>query len=137
MKRLLAMILACLLLALAGCAEKPSGKSVMEQIEESPAAKLLRQDGTEILVDSEIALLRGFSALRLHVAPLEPADKEADWLYRIVFNPAKHVREAPEITVSFHKDYVQVGREYYVPDEDVTMDSILEWAAGKCDYFFK
>ena len=42
-----------------------------------------------------------------------------------------------EIIVSFHKDYVQINEEYYLPVDGVSYDSILEWAEGKFDFFLK
>ena len=92
---------------------------------------------SSIYVDSEIASLRSFADLNIQESPLEPADSEDDWLYRIVFNPSEKVTGSDEITVSFHKDYVQIDNEYYLPSDGVSYDSILEWAEGKFGYFLK
>ena len=40
-----------------------------------------------------------------------------------------------EIIVSFHKDYVQIGSEYYLPQDGVLYESILEWAKSKFSFF--
>ena len=42
---------------------------------------------------------------------------------------------AEEIVVSFHKDYLQIGPEFYLPEKGVLYESILEWAEGKFAYF--
>ena len=105
-------------------------------IRESAAAKLELPDGASVFVDSEIALLRGFADLRLREVPLEPGDREEDWRYRITFNPSERVKGAEEIVVSFHDSYVQIGSEYWLPEEGVPYESILEWAALKFDYCF-
>ena len=109
-------------------------KSVFEKIKESPAAKMELPDGSAFYVDGEIALLRSFADLTLVESPLEPADTEEEWLYRITFNPAERVKGADEIIVSFHKDYVQIDAEYYLPESGVSYNSILAWARGKYDY---
>lgn len=96
---------------------------------------MLLPDGSETLVDSETASLSSFADLRLVASPLEPADREEDWLYRIVFDPSEKVKGAEEIAVSFHKDYVQIGREFYLPEEGVSYENILDWAEGKFAYF--
>ncbi len=128
------ILLVFLFAALCGCAG-PSEKSTSDLIRESPAAKLLLPDGSETFVDSEIASLRSFADLQIKATPLEPADREEDWLYRIVFNPSEKKIGAEEIVVSFHEDYVQIGQEFYLPEEGVSCESILEWAEGKFAYF--
>lgn len=112
-------------------------KTVFDLINESPAAELILPDGSPVYVDSEISSLRSLTELCLQPSPLEPADKEGDWLYRIVFNPASHVKGTDEIVVSFHQDYVQINDEFYLPENGVQYERILEWAAGKFDYFYK
>ena len=91
-------------------------KSVFDKIEESPAVKMELPDGSSFYVDSEISLLRTFADLRLVESPLEPADTEEEWLYRIIYNPDERVKGTDEIIVSFHKDYVQINSEYYLPE---------------------
>ena len=98
-----------------GCAG-PDRKSTFDLIRESPAAKMLLPDGSETIVDGEIDSLRSFADLRIEASPLEPADREEDWLYRIVYNPTEKVTGAKEIVVSFHKDYLQIGPEFYLPE---------------------
>lgn len=128
------ILLIFLIAVLYGCTG-PSEKNRSDLIRESPAAKLLLPDGAEIIVDSEIASLRSFADLRIEASPLEPADREEDWLYRIIFNPSEKAVGAEEIVVSFHKDYVQIGQEFYLPEEGVSYESILEWAEGEFAYF--
>ncbi len=94
-------------------------------------------DGSGTYVASEIALLRSFADLEIQPSPLEPADNEGDWLYRIIFNPSEKVTGAEEIVVSFHKDYIQINTEYYLPADGVSYESILEWAEGISEYFLK
>ncbi|MBQ6356100.1 MAG: hypothetical protein IJI52_03270 [Solobacterium sp.] len=104
-------------------------------IRESPAARMELPDGSSTIIDSEIASLRSFADLDIKASPLEPADSEEDWLYRIVFNPSEKVTGADEIIVSFHSDYVQINTEYFLPADGVSYESILEWAEGKFAYF--
>lgn len=85
--------------------------------------------------DSEISSISSFADLELMAAPLEPADEESDWLYRIIFNPSEKVPDADEIMVSFHSKYVQIDTEFYLTTEGVEFESILEWAESKFDYF--
>lgn len=112
-------------------------KTVFDMINESPAAELILPDGSPVYVDSEISSLRSLQELCLQPSVMEPSDNEGDWLYRIVFNPASHVKAADEIVVSFHQDYVQINDEFYLPENGVPYESILEWAAGKFNFFYK
>ena len=127
---------AVMVIALSACSSVKE-KTVFEKIKESPAARLELPDGSGTIVDSEIQSLRSFADLNIQSSPLEPADSEEDWLYRIVFNPSEKVTGNDEITVSFHEDYLQIDAEYYLPADGVSYESILEWAAGKFDYFLK
>ena len=133
MKRWL-LLLIFLTAFVSGCAG-PDRTSTFDLIRESPAAKMLLPDGSETIVDGEIDSLRSFADLRIEASPLEPADREEDWLYRIVYNPTEKVTGAKEIVVSFHKDYLQIGPEFYLPEKGVSYESILEWAEGKFAYF--
>ena len=123
-------------ISLAACSSG-KGKTVIDKIRESLAARMELPDGSSTIVDSEIASLRSFADLNIQASPLEPADSEEDWLYRIVFNPSEKVTGTEGIIVSFHKDYVQIDTEYYLPTNAVSYDSILEWAEGKFRYFMK
>lgn len=137
MKKAAAFILAGLvLISLAACSSSKE-KTVFDLIKESSVAKMELPDGSSIYVDGEIASLRSFADLELMEAPLEPADNEDDWLYRIVFNPSEKVKNADEITVSFHQDYVQIGSEFYLPRDGVEFRSVLAWAESKFDSFFE
>ena len=134
---ILIAIIACIVLAVCLMTDPFSTKekSVFDKIEESPVAKMELPDGSAFYVDSEISLLRTFADLRLVESPLEPADTEEEWIYRIIYNPAERVKGTDEIIVSFHKDYVQINSEYYLPESGVSYSSILEWARGKYEYF--
>ncbi len=135
MKRLLTLLIAfALTFSIAGCS-KNNGKTVLDMIKVSPAATLELPDGSSVYVDSEIDSIRSFADLDLMQAPLEPADNEDDWLYRIVFNPSEKVTDANEIIVSFHEKYVQIDSEYYLTPEGVEFESVLQWAESKFDYF--
>ena len=129
-------LISVLITALAACTSNEK-KSVFDMIRESPAAKLLLPDGSETIVDSEISSLRSFADLDIQESTMEPADTEEDWLYRIIFNPSEKVKDTEEIIVSFHKEYVQINTEYYLPGKDVSYQSILEWAEGKFAYFME
>lgn len=136
MKKAAALMLASLMIISLAACSGPKGKTVFDLIKESPVAKMELPDGSNTYVDGEIASLRSFADLALMAAPLEPADTEDDWLYRIVFNPSEKVENANEITVSFHQDYVQIGSEFYLPQDGVEFRSVLEWAQSKFDSFF-
>ena len=129
-------LISVLITALAACTSNEK-KSVFDMIRESPVAKLLLPDGSKTIVDSEISSLHSFADLNIQQSTMEPADKEEDWLYRIIWNPSEKVKGAEEIIVSFHEDYVQINTEYYLPEKDVSYQSILEWAEGKFAYFME
>ena len=114
-----------------------SDKSTLDLINESPAAKLILPDGTEKIVDGEIATLRSFSGLEIEPAYLEPSDNEDGWIYRMVFNPSGKVMGADEIVVSFYKDCLKIDSEYYLPKEGVSYNGVLSWAEEKFGYFMK
>ena len=65
------------------------------------------------------------------------ADKEEDWLYRITYSPKDKVSNSEEITVSFHRDYIQIGSEFYLAKQGVDYDDVLEWAKSKHEYLVK
>ncbi len=137
MKRMTIFALLVMLgFTLSGCSGSQK-KSELELIRESSAAKLLLPDGSETIVDSEISSLRSFADLDIQESTMEPADKEEDWLYRIIWNPSEKVKGAEEIIVSFHKEYLQIDSEYYLPGKNVSYQSILEWAEGKFTHFMK
>ena len=135
--RMLAGLLTAVMVVVLVACSSSNEKTAFDRIKESPVAKMELTEGSSCYVDSEIASLRSFADLRMQSSPLEPADSEDDWLYRIVFNPSEKVTGTDEIIVSFHKDYVQINEEYHLPVDGVSYDSILEWAEGKFDYFLK
>lgn len=135
MKKLFTMLIVfALAFSMTGCS-KNNDKTVLDIIKISPAALMELPDGSSVYVDSEIDSIRSFADLDLMASPLEPADNESDWLYRIIFNPSEKVSDANEIIVSFHEKYVQVDSEYYLTPEGVEFESILQWAESKFDYF--
>lgn len=129
-------LVVALFISLAACSSGKE-KTVFDDIKLSPAARMELPDGSRIYVDSEIMSLRSFAEMNIQAATLEPADSEDDWLYRIVWNPPEKVSGIDEVTVSFHKDYIRINAEYYLPKEGVPYDSILEWVEGKFKYFMK
>lgn len=127
---------ALLLLALAACAaEKEKTNTVFDLIRESPAAKLELPDGTSVLVDGEIAVLRDLADMRFDIVDLYY--EEDAWLYKIVFNPSEKVQNAQEIPVFFYKTYLKIGNTCYHPSGGASYSGVLEWAQGKFDYFMK
>ncbi len=110
-------------------------KASFDMIKASPVARLELPDVSSVYVDSEIASLRSFADFDLMNAPLEPADNEDDWLYRIIFNPSEKVSDADEIVVSIHEKYVQIDIEYYLPPQGVEFESVIQWAESKFDFF--
>ena len=135
MKRLFTMLIVfALAFSIMGCS-KNKDKTVWDMIKVSPAARMELPDGSCIYVDSEIASFRSFADFDLMESPLEPADNENDWLYRIVFNPSEKAEGADEIIVSFHEGYVQIDSKYYITPEDVEFETVLQWVESKFDYF--
>lgn len=137
MKRIVAFLFASLMILFLVACSSSKEKTVLDLMKESPVAKMELPDGSNAYVDSEITSLHSFADLELVAAPLEPADNEDDWLYRIVFNPSEKVKNVDEISVSFHQDYVQIDTEFYLPQDGVEFESILEWAESKFDYFLE
>ncbi len=135
---LLVAVIVCIVLAVCLMTDPFSTKekTVFDKIQESPVAKMELPNGSAFFVGRDVLLLHTFAGLKLVESPLEPADMEEEWLYRIVFNPAERMKGTDEIIVSFHKDYVQIGSEYYLPESGVSYSSILEWARGKYEHFF-
>lgn len=109
----------------------------MDIIRSAAAAKLETEDNHTLYVDSEIDIVKSFADLEIHEAPLEPQDKEDDWIYRITFNPSEKVSGGEEVVVAFHDTYVQINSEYYLGNEGVPYDEILDWAQSKFAYFFE
>lgn len=137
MKRILILLITLTLaFSLIGCS-KQSDETVFDKIRNSATAKLELPNDSSVYVDGEIASLRSFADLDLIETPLEPADNESDWIYRIIFNPSDKVKNTDEIIVSFHEEYIQIDSEYYLTAEGLEFDSVLEWASSKFDYFTK
>lgn len=135
-KALLLLLSALLLLSLAACAPaKEKESTVFDLIRESPAARLELPDGRAVLVDGEIASLRGLADMRFDIVDLYY--EEDAWLYKIVFNPSEKVQGAQEIPVYFYKSYLKIGNDCYHPSGSASYADILEWAEGKFDYFLK
>lgn len=109
----------------------------MDVIRNTAVAKLETDDNNTMYVDSEIDILKSFADLEIHEAPLEPEDNEDDWIYRITFNPSEKVSGGDEVVVAFHNTYVQINSEYYLGNEGVSYDRILDWAQSKFAYFFE
>lgn len=136
-KRGAALLLLLLFALLPGCAKKQKSP-VFDGIRTAAAARFELPGGKTGYMDSGISLMSSeLASMRLVRTPLEPADREEDWLYRIVFNPSEKVKNAQEIPVSFHADYVQIGTEYYTAEAGVPYDSILRWAESTFDECFK
>jgi len=137
-KRIMASIVAVFIMGimLCGCSEK-SENMTMDEIRNSAVAKLETSSNEIVYVDSEIATLKSFADLDIQIAPMEPADNEEDWIYRITFNPSEKISGSNEIVVAFHGSYIQIGSEFYLPKNGVEYSTILEWAESKVDYFIE
>lgn len=135
-KRTVIIALFAIGIMLCGCSGK-SENMTMNEIRNSAAAKLETPSDEIVYVDSEIATLISFADLDIQVAPMEPADNEEDWIYKITFNPSEKVSGSNEIVVAFHRSYIQIGSEFYLPKNGVEYSTILEWAESKVDYFFE
>ena len=136
-KAITILITVIVIMALTACsASKEKEKSIFDRIQESSVALMESSDGVKVYVWN-MQNLASLSSLQIEEAPLEPADKEEDWLYRITYNPKDKVSNSEEITVSFHRDYIQIGSEFYLAKQGVDYDDILEWAKSKHEYLVK
>lgn len=125
-----------ILFILCSCSDKVEA-NVMDTIRNAPIAKLETSDNDVMYVDSEIDLLKSFADLEIHVSSLEPTDNENDRLCIITFNPSEKVDGGNDVVVTFHDTYVQINGEFYLANDGVEYDSIIEWAKLKLDYFFQ
>lgn len=139
MKKRICIIFRVILAAfvLCGCSGKKEDTTVLDAVRNASVVKLETSDSHTMYVDSEIDTLKSFADLEIHEAPLEPADSEDDWIYRMTFDPSEKVSGSEEIVVAFHDTYLQINSEYYLPEEGVAYSSILDWAQSKFDYFFE
>ena len=136
-KAITILIIVIVIMALTACsASKEKEKSIFERIQESSVALMESSDGVKVYVWN-MKDLASLSSLQIEEAPLEPADKEEDWLYRITYSPKDKVSNSEEITVSFHRDYIQIGSEIYLAKQGVDYDDVLEWAKSKHEYLVK
>lgn len=124
-------------LSLASCSltiEKQ--QSVFDKMQESSVALMESSDGTKVYVWNMMDLAT-LSSFEIENAPLEPADKEDGWLYRITYNPKDKINNVEEIIVSFYSDYIQIDSEYYFTKQGVKYGDILAWAESKFEYLVK
>lgn len=133
--RLLCGILIMITFLLCGCTEQAE-KTVMDNIRNATVAQL-EANGKTVFIDSEIDLLKSLADMELHPAPLEPADEDADGICRITFNPKEKVKKSEETVVVFYDTYIKIDAEYYLPNEGVEYNSILDWVNLKIHYFFE
>ena len=136
-KAITILITVIMIMVLTACsASKEKERSIFNRIQESSVALMESSDGVKVYVWN-MQDLASLSSLQIEEAPLEPADKEEDWLYRITYNPKDKVSNSEEIIVSFHRDYIQIGSEFYQAKQGVDYDDILEWAKSKHEYLVK
>ena len=134
-KAITILITVIVIMALTACSASKE-KSIFDRIQESSVALMESSDGVKVYVWN-MQDLASLSSLQIEEAPLEPADKEEAWMYRITYNPKDKVSNSEEITVSFHRDYIQIGSEFYQAKQGVDYDDILEWANSKLEYLVK
>ena len=84
------------------------------------------------LITSEIGTLRSFDSLLL-----EPSEEEftGEWVYRLVFNPKAMALNGEEIVVLFGEKNLSINGQTYTGEDGVDYADILDWAAGKYQYF--
>ena len=135
MKKAITILIAVMvIMALPACsASKEKEKSIFDRIQESSVALMESSDGVKVCVWN-MQDLASLSSLQIEEAALEPADKEEDWLYRITYNPKDKVSNSEEIIVSFHREYIQIGSEFYLSKQGVDFKDILKWAESKFEY---
>ena len=138
MKRAIAVLIAVIMTAALTACSASNGKeqSIFDKIQESSVALMESSDGVKVSVWN-MQDLASLSSLQIEEAAFEPADKEEDWLYRITCNPKDKVLNREEITVSFHREYIQIGSEYYLAKQGIDFQEILKWAESKFEYLVK
>ena len=137
MKKIISILLVILVMPLAACSfSKEKEQSVFDKMQECSVALMESSNGVKVYVWNTMELA-SLSSFEIENTPLEPADKEDEWLYRIIYNPKDIVSNVDEIVVSFHRDYIQIGSEYYLPKQGVKFSDILEWAESKFEYLIK
>ena len=84
------------------------------------------------LITSEIGTLRSFDSLLL-----KPVEEEfsGEWVYRLVFNPKAVMLNGEEIVVLFGEKNLSINGKTYTGADGVDYADILDWAAGKYQYF--
>ena len=84
------------------------------------------------LITSEIGTLRTFDTLLL-----QPSEEEfsGEWVYRLVFNPKAMALNGEEIIVLFGEKNLSINGKTYTGVDGVDYADILDWAAGKYQYF--
>jgi len=128
----LCFLMVLTMLLLVGCAGGET-KDERERIADFPAAAFeYAEDQGYKLITSEIGSLATFASI-----DLRPSDEafEGDWIYRITFNPKVIMPESEEFVVLFGENSVSVNGKTYVPGEGVAYEDVLNWAAGKYEYF--
>ena len=131
MKKSVALILAVLcVLGLSAC--KGDEPVQRERVSDFAVAtfEYIEDDGYK-LITSEIDSLDTFDGLLL-----KPADVEFDgeWIYRIIYNPAKYSKNTEEFVILFGAECVSVNGTTYIGD-GAAYSGILDWAAGKYKFF--
>lgn len=138
MKKTIGLLLAVIMvITVSACSvSKEKEPSAFKKIQESSIALMESSDGVKVYVWN-MQDLASLTSLQIEEAPFEPADKEEDWLYRITYNPKDKVSSGEEIIVSFHSEYIQIGSEFYLANQGVSFENILEWAESKLEYLVK
>ena len=138
MKKVISILLVMIMVtSLAACSlSKEKEQSVFDKVQECSVALMESSNGIKVYVWNMMELA-SLSSFEIENAPLEPADKEDEWLYRITYNPKDKVSNVDAIIVSFHSDYIQIGSKYYLPKQGVKFSDILEWAESKFEYLVK
>ena len=102
-------------------------------ISHAPAAMMEFSGDTGYkLITSEIGTLRSFDSLLI-----EPSEEEfsGEWVYRLVFNPSAVMPQGEEIVVLFGEKNLSINGQTYTGEDGVDYADILDWAAGKYQYF--
>ena len=102
-------------------------------VSHAPAATMeFAEDTGYKLITSEIGTLRSFDSLLI-----EPSDEEfsGEWVYRLVFNPKAMALNGEEIVVLFGEKNLSINGQTYTGADGVDYRDILDWAAGKYQYF--
>ena len=140
-KLLAFLLLGCMLLLLAACAEKDKEKDYFELIHMSANVIFEKKDDIELEIhDGEMSVLRDYwnSWEEENGWVQVNAEFVGDWLYRLVYNfnspDAVTQENGTRIEVLVGPQLIQVGDRVYQCGNGLSHEKLLEWLDGQYSY---